>query len=67
VSAIVEQHEVPIGDVVEDRDRDLKGHHPIVAPRGPGEPALAAGPVRRAHAGLCRDTHLHLGDAVDQV
>jgi exodeoxyribonuclease V alpha subunit len=26
-----------------------------------------AGQVRRAHAGLCRDAHFHLGDTVDQV
>jgi hypothetical protein len=28
---------------------------------------LDAGQDRRAHAGLCRDAHFHLGDAVDQV
>ena len=28
---------------------------------------LDAGQVRRAHAGLCRDAHVHLGGAVDQV
>ena len=30
--AIVEQHEARIGDVVEDRDRDLEGHHPVSPP-----------------------------------
>jgi hypothetical protein len=32
VPAVVEKHEVPIGNVVEDRDADLEGHHPVVVP-----------------------------------
>ena len=32
VAAVVEQHEVPIGNVVQHRDADLERHHPIVAP-----------------------------------
>ena len=29
---VVEQHELLIGNVVEDADRDLEGHHPVVPP-----------------------------------
>ena len=32
VRAVIEQHEVPIGNVVQDRDRDLERLHPVVAP-----------------------------------
>jgi hypothetical protein len=44
MSAVIEQHEVPIGNVVEDRDRDLEGHHPIVDQQ---DRRLDAGQVRR--------------------
>jgi hypothetical protein len=39
----------------------------VVPPVDQEDRRLAAGQVRRATAGLCRDAHLHLGDAVDQV
>jgi hypothetical protein len=29
VASVVEQHEVPIGNVVEDRDADLERHHRV--------------------------------------
>ena len=32
MAAIVEQHEARVGDVVQNRDADLEGHHPVVAP-----------------------------------
>jgi hypothetical protein len=32
VAAVVEKREARVGDVVEDRDRDLEGHHPVIAP-----------------------------------
>jgi hypothetical protein len=32
VAAVVEKHEARVGDVVEDRDLDLEGHHPVIAP-----------------------------------
>jgi len=32
VGAIIEQQEAPIGDAVQDRDRDLERYHPIEAP-----------------------------------
>jgi hypothetical protein len=34
VAAVVKKHEVPIGDVVEDRDRYLEWHHAVLAARG---------------------------------
>jgi hypothetical protein len=56
-----------MGDVVWDRDRDLERYHPVAAPVDQQVRRLDAGRVRRAHPGLCRDAHFHLGDAVDQV
>jgi hypothetical protein len=53
--------------LVEDRDRDLERHHPVVPPADQQDARPDAGEVRRAHTGLCRDAHFHLGDAVDQV
>jgi hypothetical protein len=67
VAAVVEKHEVPIDNVVEDRDRDLERHYPVVPTADQQDARLDAGEVRRAHAGLCRDADFHLGDAVDQV
>src|SRR5271166_2312693 len=32
VPAVVEKHEARVGNVVEDRDADLEGHHPVVSP-----------------------------------
>ena len=32
MAAVVEKREARVGDVVEDRDRDLEGHHPVIAP-----------------------------------
>lgn len=32
VAAVVEEDEARFGDVVQDRDADFKGHHPVVAP-----------------------------------
>ena len=46
---------------------DLKRHNALLAPVDQEDRRLDAREVRRAHAGLCRDTHFHLGDAVDQV
>ena len=47
MAAVVEQHEVPIGNVVEDRDADLEGHHPVVAPVDQQDGRLDAGEVLR--------------------
>ena len=45
VTAVVEQDEARVGDVVEDRDRDLEGHHPVVAPVDQQDWRLDAGEV----------------------
>jgi hypothetical protein len=52
VAAIVEEHDARVGNVVEDRDRDLEGHHPLVAPVDQQDGRLDAGQVRRGHAGV---------------
>ena len=44
-----------------------EGQYPIIAPLDHRDRRLDPGQVRRAAAGLCRDAHFHLGDAVDQV
>ena len=31
VPVVVEQHEVPVGNVVQDCDADLEGHYPVIA------------------------------------
>ena len=54
VPAIVEQHEARVGDVVEDCDADLEGHHPVVAAVDQQDGRLDAGEigcvvVRQAH------------------
>src|SRR5215831_2153257 len=54
VAAIVEQDEARVGDVVEDRDRDLEWHHPVVAAMDQKDRRLDAGEVggvvvRQAH------------------
>ena len=67
VAAIVEEYEARVRDVIEDRDRDLERHHPVVPPADQQDARPDAGEARWAHAGLCRDAHFHLGDAVDQV
>jgi hypothetical protein len=67
VAAVVEKHEARVGDVVEDRDRDLERHYPVVLLADQQDARPDAGEVRRAHARLCRDLRFHLGDAVDQV
>jgi len=41
VAAVVEQHEVPIGNVVEECDTDLERHHPVVY-----RPWIRGSPVR---------------------
>src|ERR1700730_16534540 len=47
VAAIVEQHEARVGDVVQNRDADLEGHHPVVAPVDQEDGRLDAGEVWR--------------------
>jgi len=47
VAAVVEKHEARVGDVVEDRDRDLERHHPVVAPADQQDARPDAGEVRR--------------------
>ena len=32
VPAVVEKYQVRVGNVVQDRDTDLDGHHPVIAP-----------------------------------
>ena len=54
VPAVVEKHEVPIGNVVQDRDADFEGHHPVVPPVDQEDGCLDAGEVlgvvvRQAH------------------
>jgi hypothetical protein len=45
VAAMVEQHEARVGDMIEDRDADLEGHHPVVAPVDQEDRRLDAGEV----------------------
>jgi hypothetical protein len=45
VAAVVEKHEARVGDVVEDRDRDLEGHHPVIAPVNQQDGRLDLGEV----------------------
>ncbi len=54
VAAVVEEHEARVGNVVEDRDADLEGHHPVVPPVDQEDGRLDAGEVwcivvRQAH------------------
>jgi len=54
VPAVVEKHEARVGNVVEDRDVDLEGNHPVVAPVDQQSGHLYVGEVlcvvvRRAH------------------
>ena len=51
-SFAVEKHEARAGDVVEDRDRALDRHHPVVPPADQQDARPDAGEVRRAHAGF---------------
>jgi hypothetical protein len=52
--AVVEQHEVPIGKVVQDRDADLEGHHPVIPPVNQEDRRLDAGEVGKAALPLLR-------------
>ena len=45
VPGVVEQHEVPIGNVVQDRDADLEGRHPVVPAMDQQDGRLDAGEV----------------------
>jgi hypothetical protein len=45
VPAVVEQHEARSGDVVQRRDADLEGHHPVVPPVDQQDRRLDAGEV----------------------
>jgi hypothetical protein len=45
VAAIVEKHEVPIGDVVQNRNADLERHRPVVPPVDQQDGRLDAGEV----------------------
>jgi hypothetical protein len=45
--AIVEKHEARVGNMVENRDADLEGHHPVVSPVDQEDGRLDAGQVRR--------------------
>ena len=54
VPAVVEKHEARVGNVVQDRDADLEGHHPVVPPVDQQHGRLDAGEVlcvvvRQAH------------------
>jgi hypothetical protein len=59
----------PLGQLPEGRPTAAVAEQheaPIVAPVDQQDRRLDAGQVR-APKGLCRDAHLHVGDAVDQV
>jgi hypothetical protein len=47
VPAVVEKYQARVGNVVQDGDADLEGHHPVVAPVDQQDWRLDAGQVRR--------------------
>ena len=62
VAAIGEEYEARVGDVVEDCDRDLERHHPVVAAMDQQDRRLYAGEVGSVVMRQARRQSVSLGE-----